>query len=48
MVIDTSAVVAVVRGEDDAERYAHALERSTESWTSAANVVEPTVVVEAR
>ncbi len=48
MVIDTSAVVAVVLGEDDAERYAQALERSTESWMSAANVVEASIVVEAR
>lgn len=48
MVIDTSAVVAVVLGEDDAERYVQALERSTESWISAANVVEATIVVEAR
>ncbi len=48
MVVDTSAVVAVVLGEDDAERYAQALERSTESWMSAANVVEATIVVESR
>jgi ribonuclease VapC len=48
VVIDTSAVVAVVLGEDDAERYAQALDGGVESWMSAANVVEATIVVEAR
>lgn len=48
MVIDTSAVVAVVLGEDDAERFAQALDASAESWMSAANVIEATIVVEAR
>ncbi len=48
MVVDTSALVAVVLGEADAERYVQALQTSAESWISAVNAVEASIVVEAR
>lgn len=49
MVTDTSALVAVVLGEPDAERYVAALRTSAGApHLSAANAVETALVVEAR
>lgn len=49
MVVDTSALVAVVLGESDAESFASALTAATDGVAlSAATLVEATMVVEAR
>jgi ribonuclease VapC len=49
MVVDSSALVAIVLGEPGAERYLEALRRSVGPPSmSAANAVEATIVVEAR
>ena len=49
MVTDTSALVAIVIGEPDAERYVRALLDSAGApQLSAANAVETAIVVEAR
>jgi ribonuclease VapC len=48
MIVDTSAVVAVVLGEPDAERYVEALTRPGLHLLSAVNLVEAGIVVEAR
>jgi len=48
MVIDTSAVVAIVLGEDDGEVYRDELRRGADLRMSAVNVVEAAMVVEAR
>lgn len=49
MIVDSSALVAVVLGEDDAELYAQALAGTTESVTvSAATLVEASLVVASR
>lgn len=47
IVADTSAMVAVVLGEPDAESFLAAL-TDDEAWASAASVVEAGIVVEAR
>ena len=46
MVIDTSAIVAILFGEDDAERFTAAIEADPERLMSAASVLEASVVVE--
>src|SRR3954447_21205847 len=48
MVIDTSAVVALILGEHDGEIYRDKLQRSADTRMSAANVFEAAMVVEAR
>lgn len=49
MVIDTSALVAIVLGEPDAERWLRALTESREAVkVSAVSAVESAIVVEAR
>jgi ribonuclease VapC len=48
IVVDTSAVVAIVLGEEDAERHAQALQHAAGARMSAVNVVEAAIVVEAR
>lgn len=49
IVVDTSALVAVVLGEDDADRYAQVIRTSTQRLAiSAATLVEAVIVVEAR
>lgn len=48
MIVETSAVVAVVLGEPDAERFVDALTVPALRLISAANVVEAGIVVEAR
>lgn len=46
MIVDTSAVVAIVRDEDDAELFAAALARAGRATMSAATWVETTAVVD--
>jgi ribonuclease VapC len=46
MIVDSSAIVAIVRGEPDAARYAAALARSLDSTMSAANWLETALVVD--
>jgi ribonuclease VapC len=46
MIIDTSAVIAILFDEDDAETYAEAIERADSRSISAANFVETAIVVE--
>lgn len=49
MVVDSSALVAIVLGEPDAERYIEALKSSAGvPLLSAANAIEAAIVVEAR
>ncbi|HEY2191868.1 MAG TPA: type II toxin-antitoxin system VapC family toxin [Actinomycetospora sp.] len=48
MIVETSAVVAVVLGEPDAERFVEALTVPALRLISAANLVEAGIVVEAR
>ena len=47
-VVDTSALAAVVFGEDDAERYVDALQRAESLVVSAVTLVESRIVIEAR
>lgn len=46
MIVDTSAVVAILEDEDDAERYRTALAESLRTRVSAATLVEMGVVVD--
>lgn len=48
MIVETSAVVAIVLGEPDAERFVDALTIPALRLISAANLVEAGIVVEAR
>lgn len=48
MIVETSAVVAIVLGEPDAERFVEALSVPGLRIISAANLVEAGIVVEAR
>jgi ribonuclease VapC len=48
MIIDTSAVVAILFAERDAEIYAEAIAQANSCKISAANFVEVSVVVEAQ
>jgi ribonuclease VapC len=48
MIIDTSAIVAILFGEDDAEIYAEAITQADSCRISAATFVETAVVVEAQ
>ena len=48
MVVDTSAILAILLQEDDAERFAGALEATDRPLISAASVVETGMVVMAR
>lgn len=47
MIVDTSAVVAILRGEPDADRYINALAHAASPKMSAATYVESAVVVDA-
>ncbi len=47
MIVDTSALIAVLRDEDDADTYRSALARSSDTAISAATWVETAVVVDA-
>jgi len=48
MIVDTSAVLAILFEEDDAELYARALTRADACRMSAANFVEAAIVVDAQ
>ena len=48
LVVDTSAIIAIVLGEDDSEAFAELLAASTDSIMSAVSLVEATIVAEAR
>ena len=47
MIVDTSALIAVLRGEPDADRYIEALAAATGPRMSAANYLETAIVVDA-
>jgi ribonuclease VapC len=46
MVIDTSALVAILRGEAEARRFAEAIEAGTPRLVSAATLLETSIVIE--
>ncbi len=48
MIIDTSAIIAVLFNEDDAHDYAEAISRADSCRISAATLVETAIVVEAQ
>src|SRR5258706_10819604 len=48
MVIDTSAILAILLGEPEAPRLAEAIEASSPRLLSAANLLEASIVIEAR
>lgn len=48
MIVDSSAVIAIVRDEADAEDYARALVRAASPKMSAATFVETAIVVDSR
>jgi len=48
MIVDTSAIIAILFEEDDAELYARALTQADSCRMSAANFVEAAVVVDAQ
>jgi ribonuclease VapC len=48
MIIDTSAIVAILFNEDDAQIYARAITRADSCRISAATFVETAIVVEAQ
>ena len=48
MVIDTSALLAILLGEPEAERVATAIENASLRLLSAANLLEASIVIEAR
>ena len=48
MIVDTSAVLAILFGEPDANRYETALAQATRCRISVANLVEAAMVVESR
>lgn len=47
MIVDTSAIIAILRGEPGADRYEQALAEATEPVVSAATYVETAIVVDA-
>ncbi len=47
MIIDTSALIAILRAEDDASDMAHAIERAQARKISAASYLETAVVIDA-
>ena len=48
MIVDTSAVLAILLQEADARRYAEAIRTASRSRMSVANVLEASIVVESR
>jgi ribonuclease VapC len=48
MVIDTSALLAILLGEPEADAVAAAIERNVPRLLSAANLLEASIVIEAR
>jgi ribonuclease VapC len=47
VIIDTSALIAILRAEDDASDMAHAIERAQVRKISAANYLETAVIIDA-
>ncbi len=47
MIIDTWALIAILRAEDDARDMAIAIEKAPSRWISAANYLETAVVIDA-
>lgn len=47
MIVDTSAVLAILRDEPEALACATAIERAATRWISAANLLEAAIVVDA-
>jgi ribonuclease VapC len=47
VIIDTSALIAILRAEDDAGEIAHAIERAQDRRISAASYLETAVVIDA-
>jgi ribonuclease VapC len=47
MILDTSAIIAVLRDEPEAESFAHAISASTVRRISAVNYVEAAIVIDA-
>ena len=45
MVVDTSALIAILSGEDEAESFAHAIARDQRSLVSSFSVLEASVVL---
>ena len=48
MIVDTSAILAILFGEPDAEHYAQAITMALSCRMSAATLVEATIVLESR
>src|ERR1700739_1604295 len=48
MILDTSAIIAILRAEPEAPAFAHAIETATHRRISAVNYVEAAVVIDAR
>ncbi len=48
MVIDTSALIAVLTGEPDAEQYEKAIDRATRRLMSVASILEAAIVLDKR
>ena len=48
MVIDSSAIIAVLLGEQNAARIARAIEAGSQRLLSAANLLETSIVIESR
>jgi ribonuclease VapC len=48
MIIDTSALVAILTDEDDAEKLENAIDRDTARLMSTASVLEAAIVLESR
>ncbi|HEU0155351.1 MAG TPA: type II toxin-antitoxin system VapC family toxin [Stellaceae bacterium] len=48
MVIDSSAIIAVLLDEEDAARIARAIEAASQRLLSAANLLEASIVIESR
>jgi ribonuclease VapC len=47
LIVDTSAIIAILRGEPDADRFVEAIGRATEVRVSAGTYVETAIVVDA-
>ena len=48
MVIDTSAIIAVLLNEENAPRITQAIERASPRLLSAANLLEASIVIDSR
>ena len=48
MIIDTSAIVAILAGEEDAAELAHLIESVDEPWIAAGTVLEASLVLGSR